>query len=70
MLEIKCDNTDGSINWEQRAKIAVLIHKLCKGTKKDLLKSIDIADKFEPNPNFKKLVLKEWNKFGKKKGKK
>ena len=56
LVELKCDNKDGTINWRRRAKIAVLVHMMCKGTKKALLSQI------KSDPKFKKLVSTEWDR--------
>ena len=54
MLEMKCDNNDGTINWENRAKIIVLTSKMAKMKRKDVL--ADIKD----IPELTELVKKFW----------
>jgi len=54
MLGIKVDDDDAP-NWENRAFVAVLVEKLIGGTKETLL------DKVKGNPEFAKLVAKEWD---------
>ena len=56
MIGIKCDNDNGTINWRNRAKIAVLVNLMCNGTKRALLAQV------KDNPRFAKLVGAEWDR--------
>lgn len=56
MLEMNCDNKDGTINWKRRARIIVLCHQLAGGTKRKLMSDL------KSNPRLARLASIEWDR--------
>ena len=64
MLKIKVDNDDGTINWAQRARLVVLVAKMLKQTKKQMLASMQVSGLTCPDPKFVRRVSKVWDNWG------
>jgi len=63
MLKIQVDNEDGTIDWEQRARVAILIERMVGGTKKTLMAKLN--DPPLGDPGFPAIVERIWDETSK-----